>query len=207
MIRSSVQLFALIFSSIISVGRGWANHTLLLTDIDFVSAAWSTALTVVMVGYNDNHGAIIRSIDAGLSWTSVSASVAKMTDVATITTSGTQRFLGVATNGNIYSSTNNGLDFTKLVTITAELYGISIGSNGNAFAVGVTNFPSAGKVYFVAGGGMYTIWKEISPKPAAPVLFTAVTSFDGIRAIVVGYSGYIYYTADSGIFSGFHTDA
>ena len=71
MMQSFISLIALVLISIIGVAIGWANHTVPLTDIDYVSAAWSNALTVVMVGYNDVHGGIIRSSDAGLTWMSI----------------------------------------------------------------------------------------------------------------------------------------
>lgn len=197
--QSSISLFALVLISIIGVATGWANHTVPLTDVDFVSAAWSNALTVVMVGYNDVHGGIVRSSDAGLTWMSVFTGSSKISDIAAIGTASSYKFFVVATDGKVYLSIDNGLIFRSLANLPAELYGISVGKNGNAYAVGGSL--SAGKVFLSSNATSYSVWKTISPITATPVLFTAVTSYDGTRTIVVGYTGNIYYTTNSGALS------
>lgn len=179
----------------------WNQNTIPVTNINFVSTAFSSISTCVMVGYNDEGGAIIRSTDGGSSWSTIDTTVTQTADVDTITISSTVYYIAVAVTGEIYVSTDGGATFPKATTLSAALYGVAIGSNQNAFAVGATtSVPAASKLYrsVYSAGSIYVSWTEINTSASTSVLVTAVTSFDGTNVIAVGYSGYIYYSNDAG---------
>lgn len=182
------------------------NVSIPVTTIDFVSSAWSSSTTNVMVGYNDNGGAIIRTSNMGATWTLISSPSSQTTDIAHKSITQKEYFLTVATDGKILLSSNEGLTFTEKASLGVALFGVDIGGTGgnsyNAYAVGVLassgSSNAQSKVFSSPFSSGFATWSEITPAGTSRVLFTAVTSFDGVNVIIVGYSGVIYYSSTSG---------
>jgi photosystem II stability/assembly factor-like uncharacterized protein len=87
--------------------------------------------------------------------------------------------------GNVYVSIDNGINWNiSVVPNAVSLYGIAIGLNGNAFAVGYNS-----KVFISSNASNYNVWFEISPSFVSMFpLLSAVSSVDGINCIAVGYN-------------------
>ena len=169
------SLYLLLLSVLLTVvGGSWFQNTIPVTNVDFVSAVFSSSTTAVMVGYNDDSGAIIKTTNSGFTWTTVSTSVAQTTDVATINIGGVTYFLAVSIAGTIYLSTAGGT-FNAVRTLPATLYGVAIGSNNKAYACGVTAFPPLSKIYassfstFNTSYG-YGTWDDVTPPGGSQVL-------------------------------------
>lgn len=185
------------------INSQWSNTSTTAISDSFFSASYSSASTCVMIGYKtlSSTGAIIRSTDGGQTWATISQTVNPLFDIATILIAApisTTYFVTVSYKGNIYISSNNGQSFAAIAQVLpAALYGVSIGSNYNAYAVGI--LATNGKIYNSSSviGGTYTYWQDISPK-SAKVQLNAVTTVDGINIVVVGNSGTIYYSFNSG---------
>ena len=187
-----------------------------VTNIDFVASAWSPAgaggaalPTCVMVGYNDNLGGIVRSTNGGGFWSAVPTGIntglsTRVADVAAapagVPGSGTGTFIAVALSGDIYVSSNNGVSFVNQGAAAAALYGVTIGANGIAYAVGLTStLPYATRVYRAFAFTSFSSWSDITANaPALAVLLTAVSSQDGQTVIAVGTSGTVLYSSNNG---------
>jgi hypothetical protein len=117
----------LIAFSVFSVDGTWYQNTVTVTNIDWVSSVWSSLVECVMIGYNDNNGAILRTTDGGVSWTPYSTTVKKTTDIATITLASVTYFIAVTVDGDIYVSSDSGVTFTNVIAIIASFYGVAIG--------------------------------------------------------------------------------
>jgi hypothetical protein len=193
-----VLIFVAILSSIVE--STWYKNSVPVTTVDWVSAVWSSANRCVMVGYNDNSGAIIRSIDGGATWQTIDTTVSKTTDIAHVRDDSTDPyFISVATNGNIYVSSDTGTTFPQVINLPAQLYGVTIGTSKVAYSVGATTTnPSKSKVFtsMYSASNPYTVWNDVSP--TAAVLFTAVTSYDGVNVIAVGFTMNVYFSRNSG---------
>ena len=192
----------------IAVGGQWSNHTVPFANVDYFSAAWSGSTdTVVMIGNNINNGVIIRSTDEGLSWKSVSyGSASPLTDIASTPAGNPMSFVAVALDGTVYTSkvAFDGAMFALATTIASvKLSGVAIGSNGAAYAVGLTSPPDVGKVYLCVSTN-YDTWNDRSPSPVVQAIFTAVSSFDGTNVIVVGHGGNILHSSNQGPNFFFH---
>ena len=181
----------------------WTRANVSISTIDYVSGVWSGDRTVYMVGHNDNSGAIVKSIDGGYTWSTVVSGTTSSTLMSDISTYGTY-FFAVSLSGDVWVSSDSGNSFISIgSSVPAQLYGSAVGSNGNAFAVGMgktTPYPS--KVFRSSGG--YTVWSEYTPRNPptsnkAYTLLTAVSTADGNRVITVGYGGLIYYSSDGGL--------
>lgn len=167
-----------LLSVVTLVNGSWFLSRIPVNSYDFVSATFSSPTVCVMVGYNSNGGVIIRSADSGFSWNlySTSTSLTQTSDVATISISSKIYFLVVSKAGSIYLSSDNGLTYDATTTITgsntqigASLNGVAIGSNFNAFAVGVANSPFVSKIYYSNSTSLYKKWNDITPSFAASV--------------------------------------
>jgi photosystem II stability/assembly factor-like uncharacterized protein len=193
---------ALIFVAILSsiVEGTWYQNSVPVTTVDWVSAVWSSANRCVMVGYNSNNGAIVQTIDGGATWQTIDTTVSQTTDIAHLRGDSTDPyFISVAANGNIYVSSDKGATFPPVITLAAQLYGVTIGTSKVAYAVGVTSGnPSKSKVFTstFSANSPYTVWNDVSP--TASVLFTAASSYDGVNVIVVGYSMNVFFSTNSG---------
>lgn len=176
----------LLLSSTITIVRGsWFQTAIAPSSYDFVSAAFSSPTTCVMVGYNNLEGIIIRTINSGTTWTAVDNTVNQFSDVAQIPINSKTYFLAVAITGEIYLSSDTGLTFQSVnnsVSSNEVLNGVAIGSNYNSYAVGYAGSPLLSKIYnsSFAIGNVYTVWNDITPpsSPGSPqVISSALDSF------------------------------
>ena len=71
-----------------------------------------------------------------------------------------------------------------------SLNSIVVGSNGVAFTVGY------GLVY--SSPAPFTSWSDVSPQSLSETIFYGVSSFYGVRTLIVGAAGCIAVTTDSG---------
>jgi photosystem II stability/assembly factor-like uncharacterized protein len=172
-----------------------------------------------MVGYNDFFGGILRSTNGGGFWSTVLLGTSssgglstRFADVAAEPVSGpgggVGTFLAVTLNGDIYVSTNNGASFTSAgcpttndCPVTAQLQGVAIGSNGVAYAVGLsTGLPYTARVYRSFALFSFSAWEDVTANLPGPVakLLTAVGTANGEGAIAVGTGGTVLYTVNNG---------
>ena len=164
MVRFDFSL--LLLSLILAIVRGaWFQNTVPVRDVDYVSASFSSPTVCVMVGFNSFSGSIIRTANSGLTWTVVSTDLTQTSDISSITISSATYYLAVSLAGTVYLSSNRGSNFTVATTLPSQLFGVNIGSNGNAYAVGIpTGSGASSKVYssnFTGSG--YVNWADISP--------------------------------------------
>ena len=192
-------------------GQGWKQQLYPnITSVDFVAAAWSTPTTCVVAGYSGSSlGAIIRSTNAGTKWNTVYSGTSSIADIsATFSASAnvdTSCYVAVSTSGAIYVSRDNGASFALGSSKgSTNLQGVAIGTNGNAYAVGLsTLLPFSSKAFrsTLNQSPSYSIWNDVSPQigGVTPSTFlTDVSSFDGVSVIAVGYQGAIYYSNNNG---------
>ena len=181
----------------------WTNRNTTITNVDFVSGTWSSAMTCYLVGYNDAYGSIIKSTNAGVTWKSVlqgTDTTSRFTDIATV--NGTTYLFAVSMSGNVYVSNDGfGNVFNPIGSaLPANLFGSSVGSNGNGFAVGTASTSPFNSVIYkstIASG--YKVWNDYSPPNTALVMLTAVSTFNGNNVIAVGFGGLIYSTTSGGV--------
>ena len=82
----------------------------------------------------------------------------------------------------------------------AQLFGVSIGSNGNAFVVGTASrFPFTNRIYKSTVASQFRVWNDYTPPNVNQGLITVVATVDGNSAIAVGYDRLIYYTSNGGV--------
>ena len=161
------HIYLLLFSVILAVAEGaWFQTTVPVKTINYVSSAFSSPKVCVMVGYNNFFGAIVRTADSGFGWTVVSNGVSRMTDISTITISSVAYFVAVSFGGSVYLSSNGGSNFTVVATLPSDLFGVNIGSNNNAYAVGlIPGSTAVSKVYSSSfDGSGYKDWADVSPQ-------------------------------------------
>jgi len=192
-------------------GQGWKQQLYPnITSVDFVGAAWSTPTTCVLAGYSGSSlGAIIRSTNAGTKWNTVYSGTSSIADIsATFTTStnvDSSCYVAVSTSGAIHVSRDNGASFALASSKgSTNLKGVTIGKNGNAYAVGLsTLLPYSSKAYqsTIRQSPSFSTWNDVSPQIGGvtpSTLLTDVSTFDGISVIAVGYQGAIYYSNNNG---------
>jgi hypothetical protein len=192
-IKRYLRIFGIFLLSSVTLTYGaWFQSRIPVSSYDFVSSAFSSPTVCVMVGYNANGGSIIRSKDSGVSWTLASTpfSLTQTSDVAQIAILSKIYFLIVSKAGSIYLSSDNGVTYNATTTITgsnpgfgASLNGVDIGSNFNAYAVGVANSPFVSKIYSSNSTSLYKKWKDITPNVASSVRLDYV--FIGIRQYLI----------------------
>ena len=164
MVRFDFNL--LLFSLILVIVRGaWFQTTVPVRNVDYVSAAFSSPTVCVMVGYNTFGGSIIRTANSGFNWTVVSNDLTQTSDISTVTLSSATYYLVVSLAGTVYLSSNRGSNFTVVATLPSQLFGVGIGSNGNAYAVGIPTGSGASSTVYSSNytGSGYVNWVDISP--------------------------------------------
>ena len=164
--------FILFLSAMTLVRGAWTDSPLTKkTAFDYVSAAWSTSTTCVIVGNGASNGAILRSTNSGASWVDVTQSVQPclLSDIAQISIDSKSYYL--VTGSNSVNQPSGGYVFTSLDGITFSdakfvsplgLNGVAIGSNGVAYVVGL-----GGNIFNSSFSG--GTWKDITPKSNSKV--------------------------------------
>jgi photosystem II stability/assembly factor-like uncharacterized protein len=146
-----------------------------------------------MAGQQLSAGVILRSTNMGVSWTSKTFSGTRLTDVATYTSGSFTYFVIVSSNANIYYSMNGGSTWSSNIVVSYALQGVTIGSNGVAYAVGATS-----GILTSSRSSNYSTWSDVSSLTLASVQLYAVCSADGVNVVAVGASGTVYTSSDSG---------
>ena len=195
--------------SLFTVATSWSSHSIPVSAVDFFSAVWSSALTCTMIGYSDNDGGvIIKSLDGALTWTKISpqGSFPHLTDIATTLYLGKRYYLTVSTDGYIIVYTANDTDgasysqLSKIPFVDNAFFGVTATAD-TAYVVGQSGSQTAvSKIYksVATASSIFQIWKVVSPVSVTSVTFTAVSSFDGNSAIVVGFHGTVFFTRNGG---------
>jgi photosystem II stability/assembly factor-like uncharacterized protein len=100
------------------------------------------------------------------------------------------------------TSKTGGSSWTSSGSIAAKLTAVTIGSNGNAYAIGTsTVWPIVATVFRSTATSTYATWTSTTIKIGASnlaVTFNAINSFDGVNVVAVGNAGYIIVSANSG---------
>ena len=108
-------------------------------------------------------------------------------------------FVSISETGQIYLSLNNGNGWMKILQTSSNLYGVSIGINGFAFAVGKDNSTLGSPIIYRSNHSAYSIWKiSLHDSFVNQTQLNGVSTFDGRNVIAVGQSGRIYYSLNSG---------
>ena len=169
----------------------------------FVAASWASSQSCVIVGSSSTfQGIILSSSNKGSTWNmTVFTGMVIFTDVASrsISSSGTPYTVAVGRNvsdfGASYVSTNGGSSWTY-VSSSNLLNGVTVGSNGNVFAVSISD-------------GIFKLntltlqWNSIGNSSISNAISSTqnlndVSSFDGIVVIAVGNNGQILVSSDGG---------
>jgi len=163
----------------------------------FLSVSYSSEFNAVAAAQSGTGSTIVRSVDNGLTWVSSTYSGGTfgfIYDITSKTIGGTTYYLGIDDGGVVYRSLDNGVTWTNVATVALSGYGISIGTNGNAYVAG-TSF----RVYTSTSASNYVTWTAKSPTGITPLSnFYDISTYDGTKVIAVAYRGFIYYTTNAG---------
>jgi photosystem II stability/assembly factor-like uncharacterized protein len=207
-----VELFSFVIViafSLLTCATSWSSHGIPVSGVDFYSAAWSSALTCTMIGYSDNDGGvIIKSLDGALTWTQISpqSNFPHLADIATTLYLGKRYYITVSSEGNIIVFTAadaDGASYSPQQSLSFpdnKFFGVTA-TSGTAYVVGQSGSQAiVSKIYksVSTASSIFSIWKVVSPALVTSVTFTAVSSFDGTSAIVVGFHGTVFFTRNGG---------
>lgn len=167
-----------------------------LSTSSYLGVSWPDNSTVIAVG-GQTSGIFIRSVDYGVSWSQVGASLSptQMYGVASMEVSGTTYSIAVDDAAEVFLSSDLGLTWSLITQFSGALYGATIGSNGNAFVCGGT----ATQVYRSSQASGYATWTTVSPSTSGTLY--GISSYDGTNVIAVGSvsgQGKIFYSSNSG---------
>lgn len=163
----------------------------------FLSVSYSSEFNVVATAQPSTGSTILRSVDNGLTWVSSTYSGGTfgfIYDITSGTIGGTTYFLGIDDGGIVYRSLDSGVTWTNVATVAMSGYGVSIGTNGNAYVAG-----SSWRVYMSTSASNYVTWTAKTPTGITPSSnFYDISTYDGTKVIAVAYRGYIYYSSNAG---------
>lgn len=145
------------------------------------------------VGQQLIRGVIAVSTDFGATFDMTFVSY-QLEDVAVFTQASTVYVVAVSNAGYVYTSSDEGDTFVRVYIDDVPFYGITIGTNGDAYICG----GEAG-VYTASVSDGFATWTRLIPSVGGLVTLNAIASFDGIRAIAVGSGGQVLVTEDAGI--------
>ena len=141
---------------------------------------------------------IIRSLNAGKIWnTTFLSSSDSLTDIA----AAGNHSLSVSESGNIYYSSDEGSTFRVVTSLSAQLFGIAIGSNRNSFAVGhsvVTDQTQSTATPLIYISKNFVDWKLVF-NSSSYIKLNGISSNDGLHAVAVGSGNIILYSFDGGL--------
>lgn len=107
-------------------------------------------------------------------------------------------FVSVSDLGEVYSSSNTGVSWFQSSQLAATLYGITIGSNGKSYAVGISNITQNSTIYSSSNISSYSSWTEFTSIAQSTAQLNGVSTFDGVAVFAVGSNGVMYSTTNSG---------
>lgn len=196
-------LACLVYLFAITKVRGeWVRRTLsptAISSLSYTAITWpdNDVATVLAVGAQTG-GAIIRSTDYGVTFSQVASSISfsPMYGIASRTISGTTYYIAVDDAAEVFTSTGTGVTWSLTATLSGASYGVTIGSNGNAYVSGGT----AAQVYRSSYTSGFATWTLCSPTTSGTLY--GISSFDGTNVIAVGSTNAgvarIYYSSNSG---------
>eukprot|EP01042_Synura_sphagnicola_P025955 gene25955-33398_t len=132
----------------------------------FFGSTWTSSNDVVLVGRSFTDGVSAKSSNRGLTWTSNILYDSPLSDLASYEDSGNSIIYTVApcSTGAIYISTDQGDTWNPSTdVISHNLFGVTIGSNGNAFAVG-----QLGNVYISSLSSGFLSWTSVTVTAVSP---------------------------------------
>lgn len=205
-----LRAFLLLACLTLIAGKEFAKVTVgtSLTALEVTAVKYLTSTEVVVVGNNLNGGTttgyVFRSTDSGVTFTQVHSDVDGTSanhfiGLGTRINGGTTYYITASNAGQIFLALSSAINTwsaisTNTPVATTAIYGVTIGSSGTAYIAGASN------VVKRAAGTAYTTWTTLTPANNAggtPDWYD-VSSFDGTALIVVGTSGKISYSANSG---------
>lgn len=162
----------------------------------FVALTWNANGEAFAAGQL-NAGIILKSSDFGVTWTQVGTSVSFGAlygiTANTITPTSTTYYLAVDASRYTYVANGTGVSWKRMSSRASfSLYGVSLGSNGNAFVVGGTN-----TIRRSSYSSSFATWTSLTTDAQDTTWFD-VSTIDGVNVIVVGANGTIYYSSNSG---------
>jgi photosystem II stability/assembly factor-like uncharacterized protein len=195
---STLLLCLCVCQLVVLVASTWFEESVPDTTLNYVSAAWLSASVVLMGGNSFQFGNVLKSTDGGITWTTKLTGVNPIYDIAIRNISNVPHVVAVTSNGDVYYSWNAGENWRTNVTVSASLYGVTIGPgpSGNAYAVGI--LVSASAVYKSTASSHYATWTLVSSSLSATKQLNGVCSYDGTIVVAVATSGGIYASGNGG---------
>ena len=198
------MLSLLIICGLVTCYNEWMRIAAVDSSIDVLGIVYTSSSVAIAVG-NDNagYGSILRTSNAGSTWSIIESDIDMLTDVAMVVDTNTY-VLSVSTSGAIWQSSDNGATFggAAVATVDASLYGVAIGSNKKAYACGSysssNTYAKYSVVFTSTFSSGYATWDSGTSPSSSMLSLKGITSYDGISIITVGNSGKIYTSADSG---------
>eukprot|EP01033_Poteriospumella_lacustris_P001023 gene1023-739_t len=162
-------------------------------DTIFLGVVWENDYKVMMVGRRLTIGYTVTSNDSGVSWRVDTFSSNVFSDVAMYYDSSSTKtyFVASSITSSVLVSSDFGVSWNASTTnLGAAMNGVTVGSNGVAFAVG-----NVGYVYRLTTTDGFMTGEEL--RVGTTTLRDACT-VNGVDVYVVGDSGTMYYSANSG---------
>lgn len=190
-------LFIVLF--IQRIGAEWLQRsfsTAPMSQVSYLAISWPENGTVIAVG-GQSSGVIIRSVDDGVSWNQVATNLAptQLYGVASMIVNSVTYSIAVDDAAEVFLSSDSGLTWSLVRQFSGALYGVTIGSNGNAFVSGGTTT----QVFRSSDTLGYSTWTSVPPSSSGTLY--GISTFDGINVIAVGSSsgqGRIFYSTNAG---------
>jgi photosystem II stability/assembly factor-like uncharacterized protein len=172
-------------------GISWTARATNLGNQAWVSVASSTDGTKLVAVQGNNTGKIYTSSNSGETWSESNSIAAQWVSVAS--SANGQNLIAVVNNGQIYKSTDSGVNWTARYT-SKVWRGVASSSDGMKLVAVVNN----GNIYTSTDGG--DNWTE---RVYTKLWFSVASSADGTKLIAcdlgTGSGGQIYISTDSGV--------
>jgi photosystem II stability/assembly factor-like uncharacterized protein len=159
-----------------------SQYSLILISSN-IGATWSTALKIL----------------GSYSVSQQKLTVGRVFGVAAYSTGASTSFAAVSETGQVYVSMASGLNWKQAAQLPASLYSISIGRNGAAYAVGLSNTTANSIVFKAYNTTSYASWQPLTLSSSTlSVQLNGVNTYNGIYVYVVGASGLLLRSSDGG---------
>ena len=166
------------------------------------AAAWSSTTSVVMVGQDTsiNGGIIAYSADSGATFTTLQPFISTFfVDADARVISSVAYYIAVSQYGKVYTSTTPGTSWTVAYVFpanTVTLSSVTFASNNQAYIAG--NLISNNQAYVAYAAAPFNTWTAISPAISIVVNINSIRTYNGVIIVIIGDSGTIVRTANSG---------
>lgn len=146
----------------------WLPRIVPFSQSTYVASTFLSDSTVISLGFSTLRSVIVRSTDNGLSWSGYTLTgVSFAFCLAAQSLSSGNVAMTVDWNGNVFTSYNSGLSFSKanVGSLNFEISCCTIGRNGNAFVAGQANL-----VFRSSDASRFATWVDKSPNEAGESL-------------------------------------